>query len=168
MRTVSTLAVVWLVTGCYGSIEKAGDVTTDDGPSDVLDAAGDTTIDTHEDTAPADIVDVPADTTSDVEECEDGCMDPLLCCDGRCVYTLHDPDHCGGCDTPCSGTPPFCDNGVCGTAPCSALWCPDEEQCCGGECCTAGQVCCVVEGPGPWGPASCHDEVCPPGCPWCD
>lgn len=44
----------------------------------------------------------------------DGCPEPCAstqaCCDGRCVFTQIDPNHCGGCGMTCNGT---CGGGVC-------------------------------------------------------
>jgi hypothetical protein len=37
-------------------------------------------------------------------------------------------------------------------------------------CCSAGQLCCLVEGPGPFAGSTCQapvDGTCPVGCPAC-
>ena len=36
-----------------------------------------------------------------------------LCCDGICVDTFQDPQHCGGCLRPCLGKEPACEQGRC-------------------------------------------------------
>lgn len=102
----------------------------------------------------------------DAAACDGGCEPPLLCCDDRCVHPSHDPAHCGGCGLPCSGDTPFCDNGSCAVQPCTGPALCGMRPCCGESCCEPGQVCCVVEG-GALGPPTCHDDVCPAGCPWC-
>jgi len=100
---------------------------------------------------------------------EPECMTGLLCCGGRCVNPLHDPGHCGGCDSPCGPSSPFCDGGACAPRPCdTGIACVGTTYCCGLFCCGLDQVCCVVEGPGPIGGPRCYDGVCPGGCPLCD
>jgi hypothetical protein len=158
-------ALVALLVACGSSSKSTSDsstdTTADTAPADTApdtpaDAPTDTAADTHEDTA--------EDTATDVDPC-DGCMEGLDCCAGRCVNLSYDPAHCGACDSPCAGDPPYCEGGACTTPPC-ATTCPEGQFCCGGSCCTPGQICCVVLG-GPVGPPTCHDDVCPGGCPLC-
>jgi hypothetical protein len=46
--------------------------------------------------------------------------------DGCEVYTNTDPNHCGDCNTVCSGATPYCNNGVCGST------CPSGTADCNG------------------------------------
>jgi len=176
MRAAMTI-VVLTVAACGSTFVPSGDVGTDV-PPDVLDTGADTPGDTIPDTTVDTVLDTAvdvhldtlldeiADTTTDVDECDGACTSPLLCCDGRCVNPNHDPEHCGGCDAACPASPPYCEWGTCGTPPCSGTACIGIEFCCGSECCTYEQTCCIVEG-GPLGPPGCIDGPCPPGCPWC-
>jgi hypothetical protein len=111
-----------------------------------------------------------ADADTDASGCgtDADCGWGLLCCDDRCVNPEHDPKHCGGCGRGCTGELPFCAGGICATTPCdSGLSCAPGTFCCGMTCCTDGQICCDVDAPGPSRGPSCHDLVCPPGCPLC-
>ncbi len=95
-------------------------------------------------------------------------MAGLSCCGSQCANTNNDVKNCGACGEECSGAFPFCDNGTCGTAPCTSTSC-GAATCCDSQCCTAGQLCCVVPG-GPQGPPRCVEALndsCPPGCPNC-
>ncbi len=91
------------------------------------------------------------------------------CCGGVCVNTDNDPSNCGGCGTVCSGATPYCGNGSCHPAPCTAgQTCNPGETCCGSACCTSGQLCCEEEGPVAGGPV-CYtptpqQPTCPAGC----
>jgi hypothetical protein len=147
---------------CVPDIVTDADADADgDGDADAdADADGDADADADADGD----ADVP-----DAAECPDACMTGLECCDGRCVNPLHDPAHCGGCGRPCAEPLPFCNLGSCARRPCeSGTTCDPGRSCCGIECCTASQLCCVVEGPGPIGGPGCYDGVCPGGCPLCE
>lgn len=78
-------------------------------------------------------------------DCAEPCGSTQVCCDGRCVFTQIDVNHCGGCGMTCSGT---CGGGVCtpgagadggardaGMTPtaCSPE-CAANQRCCGGNC----------------------------------
>src|SRR5205823_14750631 len=54
-------------------------------------------------------------------------------CDGACVDTSTDPNHCGGCNGVCAA------GQVCVNGQCSG--CPEGETPCGAACCSASQVC---------------------------
>jgi hypothetical protein len=56
-----------------------------------------------------------------------GCEDPLTECDGECVDVMQNGDHCGACDTPCTGV---CVDGECDTS------CPDGRLRCASACCS--------------------------------
>ena len=91
------------------------------------------------------------------------------CCGGACVNTANNPKHCGVCGTECTGSTPFCD-GTCQPIPCAldGGTC-GATACCGANYCTAGQLCCKVEGPVGGVPPACHtpttaEPTCPQGC----
>jgi hypothetical protein len=105
-------------------------------------------------------------------DCVPACGRGLTCCNGLCVNPGNDINHCGGCDKPCAGTSPFCDNGTCGTPSCDpSTSCGGTDTCCGSECCAPGMLCCVVPA-GPVGPPQCvapnENGTCDPGCPACE
>jgi hypothetical protein len=90
-------------------------------------------------------------------------------CNGYCVDTYDDIHNCGGCGIDCPGPNPYCDNGHCTTPPCDGGACGNSTFCCGGECCTAGQLCCDVPSNIPSFP-KCTAPVngtCPAGCLGC-
>lgn len=101
--------------------------------------------------------------------CECGAFAPYrMCCGGSCINPQNDPLNCGGCNRPCTGDRPFCDNGVCAAAPCESTTCSVGGQCCGTSCCGTGQRCCRIEGP-IQAVLTCHTPTaehpgCPPGC----
>jgi hypothetical protein len=83
----------------------------------------------------------------------------LTCCgNNQCVNLENDIHNCGGCGIVCSGPAPFCDGTKCAPAPCSPA-------------CAGGQLCCVVNGPGPPRPPTCTAPsdagTCPIGCRLC-
>jgi hypothetical protein len=87
------------------------------------------------------------------------CVLGLTCCgNNQCVNVQNDIHNCGGCGVVCSGATPFCDGTKCAPSPCSPA-------------CAGGQLCCVVNGPGPPPPPTCtapNDAgTCPIGCPLC-
>jgi hypothetical protein len=91
------------------------------------------------------------------------------CC-GTCVNTLNDVFNCGKCGNACTGPNPYCHKGVCGTPTCAMTGCPSGEDCCGNQCCTAGQICCDVYGPVATLYPMCvspADGTCPVGCTAC-
>jgi hypothetical protein len=144
--------------GSEGGVDGAGDSGngTGDAPSDTG-SAGDSTStpDSPYDAGP------PGDATS--------CPITLSLCNGYCFNENNDIHNCGGCGTVCQGTDPYCDNGHCTTAPCDGGACSTAMFCCGSDCCTAGQLCCVVpSGAVPF--PKCTDPVngtCPVGCLGC-
>jgi hypothetical protein len=118
----------------------------------------------------ASVMDMDSGPSADaLGDCGPGgvCEIGLLCCHGKCVDPFNDPNNCNGCDMPCTGSASVCANGTCEVPPCTALTCGAGSTCCGDQCCGAGQLCCMVEGPGPSGYLSCFDNYCPPGCPTC-
>lgn len=149
MRITFSLALCAALAACGGDGKTDGDTGTD------------APVDAPVDGAP----DAPEDPGTDTDAC-DGCMEGLECCAGRCVNLSYDPAHCGACDAPCTGDPAYCDGGTCSAPPCDTTCTGEGELCCGESCCAAGQICCVVVG-GPLGPPTCHDDVCPGGCPLC-
>lgn len=99
-----------------------------------------------------------------VEVCD---VDACVCgvsftdCDGECVNTEANPDHCGGCDSPCGGGTPLCGDSSCiSEAACAA----DDEV----ESCEPGACNDVSQDPlhcggcdMPCDPTEvCDDEVC--------
>ena len=115
--------------------------------------------------------DVPADSSDAVDApgCGDGCMEGLECCNDRCVNLLLDPGNCSSCGHACPEGTPYCDNGTCTARPCeSGTICTGITFCCASSCCELDQICCEVQGPGPWLGPMCYDEYCPGGCPLCD
>lgn len=68
-----------------------------------------------------------SDASSDGGDTGAGCLADQLECDGRCVERLSDPDHCGGCNQPCTGDD-LCVQGQCEEA------CDDGLTVCGGTC----------------------------------
>lgn len=133
-------------------------------PPDVIEdpASDDATTDPTED---ADGVDAPVDAPG----CGDGCMEGLECCNERCVNLLLDPENCNECGRACPEARPYCDNGRCAERPCdSGTVCTGITFCCRSSCCELDQICCEVQGPGPWLGPMCYDDYCPGGCPLCD
>ena len=67
--------------------------------------------------------------TVDVEPADTGpqCDDDQTVCEGTCVTTANDPDHCGACGETCA-TGQKCADGEC------VLACPDGQQACDGGC----------------------------------
>ena len=104
--------------------------------------------------------------------CQNGtciCPGNKKMCGGVCVDVLTDPNHCGGCDHPCSPGS-SCANGTCTSGP---VICPPGLTNCGGTCtnllfdnsncgacgtvCTTGVCCSGVCG------VSCGSGRCCPG-----
>lgn len=89
------------------------------------------------------------------------------CCSNACVWTVNDPENCGGCGIKCSGTTPFCQGSLCVAQPCTAT---DAgacgTNCCGTSCCGTGEICCSVNSPvGPMRPACAAPSTGVPRCP---
>ncbi len=144
-------------------LDEVGETPTDPAPDD---GTGDPSQDPpHEDPGTDPPPDSDAADAADAPGCDVECMEGLTCCDGRCVNLNHDPDHCSACNSPCNEAAPYCNYGTCETPPCDTE-CTGPTECCGTNCCNPGQICCIVEG-GPIGPPTCHDDVCPGGCPLC-
>ncbi len=102
---------------------------------------------------------------ADAGECPGGCGgDPRMCCDGACVYTYNDPHNCGACGVTC-GTTQYCAGGSCIDLPCTTTC--GSGNCCGSQCCAAGEICCDPAGP-VGGPPECTPPTaagtCPAGC----
>lgn len=88
--------------------------------------------------------------------CQNGqcvCPDGLTECEGRCVDTQSDTQHCGGCGARC-GINELCSGGECSCPIASAgirayaqadICCPPEQVPCGAQCCPEGQRCCAGE-----------------------
>ena len=76
--------------------------------------------------------------------------DGVFCCDGGCLDTDIDPDHCGACGNECSGADACC-GGACIDLDTDAQHCGDcERSCAPGEECTAGdctQLTCTPQAP---------------------
>ena len=174
-NAIMSLAVcIWLA-ACGGSSSPAEDVIQDDLAMD--ETVGDAPVDTLPDRvdvppdavdapldaidAPPDAIDAPADAPGCEGECGGG-----LCCDGRCVNPVFDPDHCGGCGAACPVENPFCSGGTCMPRPCETV-CTGITTCCGSLCCEMDQICCIVQHAGPVDGPECHDGFCPMGCPLC-
>ena len=89
--------------------------------------------------------------------CDAGaCGFGLTCCGNKCVNQNNDPQNCGMCGNKCTGGKPMCQGGQCAASACMPM-------------CTASQVCCIVDGPGPTQPPKCYDgDTCPVGCPLCN
>jgi len=108
-------------------------------------------------------------------DCMEACAPGLSCCSGKCVNLKNDIHNCGACGVVCDQPHPYCNQGfTCLHAPClpeTPPACDPGGFCCDNVCCKPGQLCCLVEGPGPFAGASCQDPVdgtCPVGCPTCD
>jgi hypothetical protein len=101
------------------------------------------------------------------------CAGGTQCCNGKCVNLMNDPYNCGTCAAFCPGPYPYCDYGQCGKPPCDAPSPPPPGTfCCGQSYCQPSQLCCAVEGPGPWAGPICFaptpaQPTCPIGCPLC-
>ncbi|HZF53855.1 MAG TPA: hypothetical protein VE093_34660 [Polyangiaceae bacterium] len=108
-------------------------------------------------------------------DCMEACAPGLSCCSGKCVNLKNDIHNCGACGVACEEPNPYCNQGfTCLHAPClpeTPPACDPGGFCCDNVCCKPDQLCCLVEGPGPFAGASCQDPVdgtCPVGCPTCD
>ena len=88
-----------------------------------------------------------------------------------CVNLKNDILNCGTCNDKCGGAHPYCDNGTCGTPPCSGATCTGTQFCCGATCCAAGEICCTVPGPVVTGPKCQAPDpttgTCDKGCTGC-
>lgn len=108
-------------------------------------------------------------------DCMEACAPGLTCCSGKCVNLKNDILNCGACGVACEGSTPYCNQGfTCmKSPPCLPEVppaCDPGGFCCDDVCCKPGQLCCLVEGPGPFGGNTCQDPVdgtCPVGCPAC-
>ncbi len=72
------------------------------------------------------------------------CAPNLACCGGQfCVWLGQDSLNCGGCGIVC-GPGLSCQQGACVASTCTSPspLCPLGAQCCGTNCCYAGEVCC--------------------------
>jgi hypothetical protein len=97
--------------------------------------------------------------------CSPACGPSRLCCNGTCVNPDNDPFNCGACGVQCTGSTPFC-SGSCQPAQCSANHgCDIGLECCGDQCCVAGDLCCQDEGPISRGPSCFHPTPSQPTCP---
>lgn len=110
-------------------------------------------------------------TNSDCSACNDACVAPKVCrsgtcacpanldpcgatccpsgqtcCNGMCVDTNTNPQHCGGCNSPCA-SPKVCDATGChcptDRPPCGTTCCPQGQQCSNGMCCPTGLTNCA-------------------------
>jgi hypothetical protein len=92
------------------------------------------------------------------------------CCGSTCINLTNDIHNCGACGQVCPGPTPFCDNGLCGKAPCSGQLCGAGQLCCGSACCQSGDICCNIPGPVVMGPVCTPptaEGTCPLGCQSC-
>lgn len=109
-------------------------------------------------------------TNSDCNACSDACPAPKICqdrscvcptnrdpcgatccavgqrcCNGLCVDTRTDPQHCGACNNACA-PPKVCDATGChcpaNRPPCGTTCCPVGQQCSNGICCATGLTNC--------------------------
>jgi len=94
------------------------------------------------------------------------CVEGAFCCKGWCSNLDYDPLNCGKCGNVCKPNAPFCSGGECGNPMC-IVNCEDDETCCGGKCCTADEVCCIVIEAGSDNKRDCYRGHCPAGCPTC-
>jgi hypothetical protein len=98
-----------------------------------------------------------------------------MCCSGTCAATYNDVDNCGGCGITCMGAQPYCNNGTCGPLPACMLPAGTPcnltgQFCCGTFCCSAGQLCCIIDSNVAMTNPQCAAPVngtCPIGCPGC-
>ena len=51
--------------------------------------------------------------------CTAQCQSGFTCCGGTCVTENNDINNCGACGHKCTGTHPYCNNGTCGSPPCT-------------------------------------------------
>lgn len=100
---------------CSGSLP-------DDGGNPDLDAAGDSATDA----LPTDGSNNPDGST--VDSGTQGCPIGTSRCGTQCYAIDNDPNHCGNCNTSCSGATPICVTGVCQST------CPLPRQLCSGRC----------------------------------
>ncbi len=174
--TIFSSATLAVVGGCGGSTftsSDGNDASTDGGGSDDatvsdsgggIDAGGSSDGgDGHDSGA----TDSGGGADSGGATCTPACAQERQCCNGTCVNTDNDPENCGTCGTTCGGATPYCD-GTCKAAPCfgGGPTCTGTT-CCGSMCCTAGQICCKVDGPVTT--ATCFtptssQATCPAGC----
>ncbi len=153
--------------------DLGADTGSDTRPDSSTDTGLDSAADTHTDSAADTAADVAIDTGADTGSCSIAtCAAPFTCCGSQCVYLKNDILNCGKCGDVCPGSFPYCNNGTCGTPPCtSPSPCGSSGACCGSSCCGPGQICCSVPGPVSSGP-SCQapdptTHTCEKGCPLC-
>jgi hypothetical protein len=151
-----------LATACSGrsgaNLGARGDASVGDDGSQTGDTGG---ADTGGDDGSSSDAASPGDATS--------CGPGFTLCNGYCVNAGNDILNCGMCGKTCTDTNPYCNNGLCTTAPCTGGNCGSTEFCCGTECCTVGQLCCDVPSNIATFP-KCTTPVngtCPVGCPLC-
>jgi hypothetical protein len=99
------------------------------------------------------------------------CAPLLSCCNQQCLNLTNDPHNCGGCGAVCPDSTPYC-SGRCTTPPCDVDAGCASGTCCGAECCSGGQICCLLETGGPAWTTACYtlqsgETTCPVGCPAC-
>jgi hypothetical protein len=89
-----------------------------------------------------------------------------------CVNEQNDPTNCGSCGNKCGQQTPYCNFGKCTMPPCFQQGgvCAANTLCCGTDCCTNGQICCLFQGPTDY--TACYtptkaQPTCPVGCSGC-
>ena len=89
------------------------------------------------------------------DDCELPCGFYQTCCAAQCFDLANDPQHCGHCTHACGRDAPYCVDGQCEAAACTA--CEDGETCCAVYGPDGAVPRCVALEQGQTCPSGCHD-----------
>jgi len=118
---------IFLIAGCGNGASTKADGDAQEGVDVTQD---DSTVNVEGDIIPENGEEIPQELPPDtVDTLPDTCTGPgMMICNGVCVDTNTDPQHCGNCDTMCTRTLPICVDGTCTDR------CPGTLTNCDGKC----------------------------------